>query len=121
MKGALYEIIVRISILFPQNVSLKAGRAFRLRCSLFPREPQPAVSAPAGMRWQSRGLGLHPAEAGLGAAVGGLDGKAKSSACAEDALLPLFYVNSLGNWQDNHLIFFQTQLFIGLEIILVSL
>ena len=45
-----------------------------------------------------RGLGLRLVEAGLGAAVGGLDGKAESSAYVEDALQHLLCVNSLDKW-----------------------
>ena len=98
MKRALYEILVIILILFPQNVSLKAGRSFQLTCSLFPQESQPLVNVPMRMRSQSHSLGLHLVEAGLGAAVGGLGSKAKSCACVEDALLHLLYVNGLENW-----------------------
>lgn len=42
-------------------------------------------------------MGLHLVEAGLGAAVGGLNGKAKLCACVEDALRHLRYMNSLDN------------------------
>lgn len=87
VKGALYEMIVIISILFPQNVSLKAGRQIFSVFSL--RNPSLLL-----FLWGCDRRGR------FDAAEGGLDGKAKSSACVEDALLHLLYLNGLDNWHE---------------------